>query len=274
MIDLGRAWGGTVTVVAVGEDAYAGVDAVRTLTLPPGTPAEAAAPAVAAAVTAEPGDLVLAPNRAAERVLAGAVAARLNAPVVTGVSAVAPGSLTVERFGGITEETLASPAPVVIVAAGGAEASGDPVSASAIEAETLPATVTEESTTQSDSTDLAAAKRIVSVGRGFKASGDLDLARTLASALDAELCCSRPLAEGVGWMPKESYVGVSGQVVKPDLYLAVGISGQLQHMVGARDARTIVAINADSSAPIFSHADYGVVGDLYEVLPALTDALA
>lgn len=81
------------------------------------------------------------------------------------------------------------------------------------------------------------------------------------------------MAEGVGWLPKDSYVGVSGQTVKPDLYVAVGVSGQLQHMAGVREARTIVAINNDEHAPIFAHADYGVVGDLYEVLPALVTAL-
>ena len=95
----------------------------------------------------------------------------------------------------------------------------------------------------------------------------------LASALGAEVACSRPLAETVDWMPKSRYVGVSGQKVKPDIYVAVGISGQMQHMAGARDARTIVAINSDGDAPIFAQADYGIVGDLHEVLPALTRAL-
>ncbi len=91
--------------------------------------------------------------------------------------------------------------------------------------------------------------------------------------LGAELACSRPIAEGVKWLPTERYVGVSGATIKPDLYLAVGISGQIQHMVGVSGAKTIVAINKDKNAPIFGQADLGVIGDLYQVVPALIDAL-
>ena len=95
----------------------------------------------------------------------------------------------------------------------------------------------------------------------------------LAGALGGELACSRPLAEGVDWLPKERYIGISGQHIAPDLYVAVGISGQLQHMVGVRDAKVIVAVNSDKAAPIFTQCDYGIVGDLYDVVPALTAAL-
>lgn len=121
--------------------------------------------------------------------------------------------------------------------------------------------------------NLASATRVVGVGRGFGAEADLDLARAVAAKLGAELACSRPIAEGVGWMPAERYVGVSGATIAPDLYLAVGISGQVQHLVGVRGAKVVVAINKDKNAPIFAHADLGVVGDLYEVLPALVAAL-
>ena len=121
--------------------------------------------------------------------------------------------------------------------------------------------------------DLGSASRIVSAGRGFKAEADLDLARELAGALGAELACTRPLAEGLDWLPRDRYVGVSGQQVTPDLYVAVGVSGQLQHMSGVSGARTIVAINSDADAPVFAYADYGIVGDLYQVVPALTAAL-
>ena len=122
--------------------------------------------------------------------------------------------------------------------------------------------------------NLAAATRVVGVGRGFADEADLRLARELAAALGAELACSRPLAEGLGWLPTERYVGVSGATIRPELYLAVGVSGQVQHMVGVNQAKVIVAINKDKNAPVFGQADLGVVGDLYDVLPALTNALA
>jgi electron transfer flavoprotein alpha subunit len=114
---------------------------------------------------------------------------------------------------------------------------------------------------------------VVGVGRGFAAEADLDLARTLAVKLGAELACSRPIAEGVDWMPAERYLGVSGATIKPDLYLAVGISGQVQHLVGVNGAKVIVAVNKDKNAPIFASADFGVVGDLYQVLPELAKNL-
>ncbi|MEA5051904.1 MAG: FAD-binding protein, partial [Propionicimonas sp.] len=120
---------------------------------------------------------------------------------------------------------------------------------------------------------LGAAKRVVGVGRGVAAEADLELARELAGRLGAELACSRPIAEGVNWMPAERYLGVSGATIKPELYLAVGISGQVQHLVGVTNAKVIVAVNKDKNAPIFSHADFGVVGDLYQVLPELLKAL-
>ncbi|NKY12470.1 electron transfer flavoprotein subunit alpha/FixB family protein, partial [Cellulomonas hominis] len=121
--------------------------------------------------------------------------------------------------------------------------------------------------------DLRAARRVVTVGRGLKAREDLALVDALADALGAATACTRPLAEGVGFFPKDRYVGVSGRTVSPDLYLALGVSGQVQHMVGARGSRTVVAVNSDPEAPIFREADYAVVGDLYQVVPALTEAL-
>ena len=99
------------------------------------------------------------------------------------------------------------------------------------------------------------------------------VAAGVAKAIGAELACSRPIAEGVGWLPKSRYLGVSGAVIQPDVYLALGISGQVQHMVGVNGATTIVAINKDKSAPIFTHCDLGLVADLSEVLPTLADQL-
>ncbi|HEX9011930.1 MAG TPA: electron transfer flavoprotein subunit alpha/FixB family protein [Anaerolineaceae bacterium] len=123
------------------------------------------------------------------------------------------------------------------------------------------------------SVNLAAARRVVCAGRGIARREDLGMVTELAGLLGAEVACSRPLAEGLDWLPRERYIGVSGANIRPALYLAVGVSGQVQHMVGAGDSRVIAAINKDQNAPIFEQADYGIVGDLYAVVPALIQAL-
>lgn len=120
--------------------------------------------------------------------------------------------------------------------------------------------------------DLAAADRIVAVGRGIKEQEQLALVSRLASALGAEVAASRPVCDA-GWLPMDRQVGSSGQTVAPALYLALGISGAIQHIVGMKGSRTIVAINKDADAPIFEVADYGIVGDLFDVVPALIAAL-
>jgi electron transfer flavoprotein alpha subunit len=120
--------------------------------------------------------------------------------------------------------------------------------------------------------DLSEAERIVAVGRGIKGPEHLPLAQALAEALHAEMAASRPICDS-GWLPMERQIGSSGQTVAPKLYVAVGISGAIQHVVGMKGARTIVAINKDAEAPIFEVADYGYVGDLFEFLPALTAEL-
>ncbi|MBA2354069.1 MAG: electron transfer flavoprotein subunit alpha/FixB family protein [Acidobacteria bacterium] len=120
--------------------------------------------------------------------------------------------------------------------------------------------------------DLGAAERIVSVGRGIKGPEHLALVQELADALGAELAASRPICDN-GWLPMDRQIGSSGQTVAPKLYLALGISGAIQHVVGIKGARTIVAINKDPDAPIFEIADYGITADLFEIVPALIAAL-
>jgi len=120
--------------------------------------------------------------------------------------------------------------------------------------------------------DLSQAERIVSVGRGIKEQANITIAQQLAEALGAEIAASRPICDA-GWLPMERQVGSSGQTVAPKLYVALGISGAIQHLVGMKGSNTVVAINKDADAPIFEIADYGIVGDLFEIVPAIIAAV-
>ena len=120
---------------------------------------------------------------------------------------------------------------------------------------------------------LDSAQVVVSMGRGIKAKEDIQIVLGLAKALNGELGCTRPIAADLKWLPKEHWVGLSGTKVKPRVYVAVGISGQIQHIAGMRDSALIVAINKDKDAPIFKAADYGVIGDLYKVVPEVMNQL-
>jgi electron transfer flavoprotein alpha subunit len=120
--------------------------------------------------------------------------------------------------------------------------------------------------------DLTQAEIIVAVGRGIKEQKNLAIAEELAKALGGEVAASRPICDS-GWLPLDRQVGSSGQTVAPKLYVALGISGAIQHIVGMKGARTIVAINKDVEAPIFEIADYGIVGNLFDVVPALTEEI-
>ena len=290
-IDTARSLGGQVTAAVVGPRAVAdtvaagGVDNVVWFGEPGDAPVEAFATAVADAVEAAPG-VVLGATRASDRVLLGAVAARLQAPVLTAPSSVSAeaDTLVVTRstFAGIAEETVTVAGPVAVLLDGGripvddvadvASGSGSaPVEELAVV--TLGMTVVETHASDFEQVDLGAAARVVGIGRGLKAPGDLAMIEALAKASRSEVACSRPLAEGLDWLHKDRYIGVSGQQIAPEVYFAIGISGQLQHMVGVRGSTTIVAINTDPNALVFEEADYCLIGDLYHLVPALTDAL-
>lgn len=121
--------------------------------------------------------------------------------------------------------------------------------------------------------DITTADKLVCVGRGMAKQEDMKLAENLAQALGAEIGCTRSVAEDYHWLPNERYIGLSGQKVKPSLYLSMGVSGQIQHVSGIRDSKIIVGIDTNENAPIFQAADYGIVGDMYEIVPLLTKAV-
>lgn len=286
MIAAARGLGGSVTVAAIGPRslaeaaAAAGPDAVRWIEPTGGAPAEAYAAGLARAVAAAGARLVLAATTPAGRVLLGAAAVALDAVVVAGLRSVTldGDTVVVDRLDldGRLAETVASSAPVAGLF-GGDDAPA--VSAAQAPIERLdagsPADIRIERTEPiaGANAGVTSAERVVSVGRGLKAKADLALIEGLATALGAEVGCSMPVADDYGWVAKERYIGRSGQHIAPRLYLAIGISGTPQHMEGVREAKVVVAINADPEAHIFHRADYGIVGDLYEVIPALRVAL-
>ncbi len=274
LVEAAAAIGGTTTVIAVAPTAPAVGNVDRLIHVPTAenVPAEAYAGVVVGLLADAKGDVILAANRPAERSFAGAAAAALALPVVVGATSVSGTGAEVARYGGLTNETVAFQGAVLILE-GGAGVEGGPA-AETTEGAAMGATVTNIQAAGSGPANLAAARRIVSCGRGFKAEEDLAMANALAEALGAEIACSRPLAEGTAWLSKDRYVGVSGMHVSPDIYVALGISGQVQHTSGMADSKIVVAVNNDENAPIFRISDYGIVGDIYEVVPALTAALS
>ncbi|KAA6464685.1 electron transfer flavoprotein subunit alpha/FixB family protein [Acidobacteria bacterium AB60] len=218
------------------------------------------------------------------RDFAPALAARLNEVLISDVVAIADGpvftrQLLQGRLAGNYRHQGSGPC-LISVQAGAFRAEEAPASASAeitpfapqIDAAQIRTKPGEPFRGTAQTVDLGSAPLIVSVGRGIKEADNLPVVQELAAALGAELAASRPICDN-GWLPMERQVGSSGQTVSPKLYLAVGISGAIQHLVGMKGSQCIVAINKDPDAPIFEVADYGIVGDLFEVVPALTEAL-
>lgn len=257
--------------------AASGVDAVRWVEVSDAMPVEAYAPWLGDLAAAEGPAVVLGSSRATDRVLLGAIAARTGAPVLTMVSDVtadAEPQATHALYGGIAQRTIAAKSMIVAMEGGSAAASGASVAVEPLAGTALPGfTITEVHPAEHERVDLSRARRVVAVGRGCKTRGQLAGVEELARLLDAEVACSRPVAEGLDWMPHDRYIGVTGQRVAPDLYLALGISGQLQHVVGARAAANVVVINIDANAPYFAECDSGVVGDMATLVPALIEAL-
>jgi len=238
------------------------------------------------ALDALAGDLgpqvLLAPHTVNGLDYAPALASRLDYPLVTDAVAlrVDDDSLVVDRemYGSKVETTLELPADRALVTVRPAEwptaeGVGDaevrafdaPIDESAVRSR-----VTGFEEVAGGDVDISEADVLVSVGRGIGEEENLDIIHDLAEALDATVSASRPIVDN-GWLPKNRQVGQSGKVVTPDVYIAIGISGAVQHVAGMKGADTIIAINDDPSAPIFDIADYGIVDDLFDVVPALTE---
>jgi electron transfer flavoprotein alpha subunit len=240
--------------------------------------------ALTALIGQESPEAVFLPHTYQTRDFAPALAARTGRPIVTDVTAIKKqdGTLVYSRpvfQGKLTADVVASgPAPHFATfqigafradaVAKGAAAAPVRTAAVAIDAGAIRQKPEAPFKEAKQAVDLSQAERIVAVGRGIKSQEHLSLAQQLAQAMGAEIAASRPICDS-GWLPMDRQIGSSGQTVAPKLYVALGVSGAIQHLVGMKGSRTIVAINKDPEAPIFEIADYGIVGDLFEIVPAM-----
>lgn len=292
--ELSRAGGGPVSIALIGDDAAAAVDAARTLPAEKVLVARHAAlasyssqgfaMALQAIVAASGANVVLFGATAMGRDLSARAAARCDASLFTDCTelSLVAGNLHAKRpvYSGKVYLELESTAAVQMAsirpnvfppaaASGSAAVVELPVS---IDTTHVRGRVKEFVAMAGSAKDLTEAEIIVSGGRSLKSAENFAILRALADALGATVGASRAAVDA-GYAPHSMQVGQTGKVVNPKLYIAVGISGAIQHLVGMRTSKVIVAINKDENAPIFQRADYGVVGDLFEIVPKLTDAL-
>ena len=227
---------------------------------------------------AEGADVVLAEATRRCKAIAGRIAARLGVASASASVALTADGARGTYFGGVAERLVKPEGKAVYVVAAGVCDASKAAGANAAEQVAWAAperglTVTATQAREKTAADPTKADAVVAAGRGFAEEADLELARDLAAKLGGAIACSRPLTEGVNWLPTELYVGVSGLTLSPKVYVAAGISGQMQHMVGCNRSGLVVAVNKDKNAPIFKQCDYGIVGDVKDVLPRLAAAL-
>jgi electron transfer flavoprotein alpha subunit len=234
--------------------------------------------ALAQVIEAEKPERVFLPHTYQARDFAPALAARIGRPLVTDCVAVKDGGYVRPMFQGKLQADIAVEGAHIATFQIGAYRA-DAMSTGGSPAATRKASVSIDTSKirqkpeapfkeAKQAVDLSQAERIVAVGRGIKGQEHVQIAQDLAKAMGAEIAASRPICDA-GWLPMDRQIGSSGQTVAPKLYVALGISGAIQHLVGMKGARTIVAINKDPEAPIFEIADYGIVGDLFEIVPAM-----
>ena len=237
--------------------------------------------AVSELIVSQKPQLLLCESGSDGRLLAGYTAAKLGVSPLCDVMSLSCTADAVETtrlvYGGsaVKTEQCAFPA-VAIVCAGTFEASDAAAEPQVTQINCSGSCSVElagTSAVESSTVNLAAAKRVVGVGRGLASADNIPAAEKLAAALGAEIGCTRPVAEEEHWYSKDRYIGVSGVMIKPNFYLAIGISGQIQHMVGVNQTNVICAINKDENAPIIKQADYTLIGDVNAVLPAIIEKL-
>ncbi len=268
-----------VVLATFGEAPEAVADKVAVIAVPDGAVVDDAADTLLALADAEGVGMVLVEPTRHLKTVAGKIAAAKGASTITDVMAFADGAASALYFGGVAERAM-KPATDFAVYTVGSGAFADAVASGANEAVAVdwvaPAKAVElvsVAPVEKSGVDLNKADVVVAAGRGFAEESQLDMARELCDKVGGGLGCSRPLTEGVDWLPRETYIGVSGLMLSPKVYVSLGISGQMQHMVGANRSGVIFAVNKDKNAPIFKQCDYGLVGDIVEVLPALNAAL-
>ncbi len=277
---LASSSGGSFTVVWLDADepGLAGEDRLVLKAKSPlvGSP-EAASEAIARAAKEIGPDVILVGSTRNGKEVAARLAVKLGRTCVSDVFGISlsDGGLRGKRnaFAAKVLAEVAAPLPCIATLKVGAYSSLPKSAAKAAEKDVGDVTCKTRALERKEKTrgtvDLKNAKLIVAAGRGVKKKEDLSLISELAKELGGAVGCSRPLSSDMGWLPEEHHIGLTGVSVHPDLYLAVGISGQLQHVAGIKDSKVIAAVNTDKSAPIFEAADYGIVGDLYTVLPAV-----
>ena len=236
-------------------------------------------PAIAQLLIKEEAELFAVGATARGRDIAARVAGYLNCGMVSDVTAISlqDGQFVTEsmKYGGAVQHTEAiAGLGVVTIPAGKFESVSGTAAIVPLEVKAdQRVSLLETAPLVKQGADLSCAENVVCVGMALDKEADMQLARDLAAVIGAEIGCTRGIAEERHWLPVEQYIGISGAVIKPKLYISMGVSGQVQHVFGIRDAQLIVAVDTNEKAPIFRAADYGIVGDLYEVIPLLTEAL-
>ncbi|MGJ7922010.1 electron transfer flavoprotein subunit alpha/FixB family protein [Neobacillus sp. LXY-4] len=288
LISKAAAIGGKVTAFVTGNQSVAeecvsyGAQSVKLLGLPEGTVWENYARSIVGFAEESP-ELILVGATRRGKTMAAYLAGLLDCPYISeakglevnGTSVVASRTI----YGGLAEKTLEVTGQTVVVSV---EANSfEKVKSAAIDGDIESLIVpepngivlTERKEKEASSVNLSDSDVVIGVGRGFGDKENLKYAEELAQLLGGELGCTRPVTEDFHWLPEERYIGISGAVIKPKLYLAAGVSGQIQHIYGIKDSNTIVAIDKNENAPIFKVADYYIVGDLQEVLPEVIAAI-